>query len=456
VQWRYDMFGEYIGRLAAGIRTANPNATVVLNHYHRPIIPWHGAIALNPYTADIITGSEASGADRIDTTMRLCRAYGRTQSEVWRPFETAPENVETHPATDVLLQHALSCFIAGGYPSYGGGGEKTAETAAILSPILKTLQPYVGGASKAQVALHLSQQTETFHLSRVQTGANWSIEPFWASVETWTKALGEVHISPDYIYDANLTPNILAQYKTIYLPMSTSLSEAQVDTLLSYVREGGVIVLGPAVGSRDEWGELVAQNQLTEALDFSWATTPDDNMGPARYVNLISTSTGAELSVMGFCTTLKTNEVWQTDYELTGKPVIAHRNYGKGKVMAVGADFGERHSQWQAAADGDSKILASDTTSATGHRSLKFVDGPNATQEFYPDMEISFEKFAAPEIAGGHASWWLRADATTSAVVEMRSYTKPHLGPYVHVSPDGILKSGDKEIGKIPVDAWCK
>ena len=63
---------------------------MVINHYHRPGIPWHSAIPIDLYAADIISGSEAFDPDTLDLTMRLCRAYNRPQSEVWRMFDLLP------------------------------------------------------------------------------------------------------------------------------------------------------------------------------------------------------------------------------------------------------------------------------------------------------------------------------------------------------------------------------
>jgi len=455
VAWRYRMFGDYIGRLAAGIREKHPDAAVVINHYHRPIIPWQGSIPLNPYAADIITGSEASGPDRVDTTMRLCRAYGRAQCEVWRPFDTPAGDPANAPETDALIHHALSCFVAGGMPSFGGGGETTVETAALMAPILEAIHPFVSGPSVRQAALHLSQQTETFYLSRHPKGIDWQLEPFWGTIEAWTQALGAVHTPPDYVYDANLTPEGLTGYQALAMPMSLALSEAQVDAVLAFARDGGTVILGPGAGALDEWGGAEPANRLARELGITFGAVPDIRMGPTSVTRLVPAAGGQPVTAHGFRTPLAlAGDGWQALYSEGAQTLVATRPEGNGRVVVLGTDLGGRLGAFQPAADGDTSLAVTDEQASEGAHSLRFADGAEAAQTFYPDMECRFPAIAAPDRPGGRVSFDLMVDAASEARVELRNSAPPIGGPSVAIGPRGKVSAGGLDQGSVPLDTW--
>lgn len=457
VAWRYEMFGEYIGRVAAGIRKAHPRAAVVINHYHRPAIPWQSAIPLDRYDADIITGSEATGDASVDLVMRLCRAYGRSQSEVWRPFDTPAANPETAPQTDALLHHALGCFAAGGMPSFGGGGETRGKVAAILSPIMKAIQPYVGGPSCPQVALHVSQQTETFYLSRTPKGLGWDVEPFFGTLDAWTQALGCAHMPPDYVFDRDLRLENLRRYSLVLLPLSLALTEQQCRDALAYAQAGGTLVLGPAAGEFDEWGEPRHTGPLAHGLGFAYSARPSTDMLPRTSFVLTREADGSASPMNAFRTDLRLQgQGWKVPYRAGDQPAVAVRSFGKGRVVVLGSDFGPRAPGWQAAAGGDTSLAVSADQAESGKHSLRFVDGPNAPYVFFPDMEMRFAPFRAPERAGGQASFDLLVDEHTAATFEVRHQGgKPETGPIVNILPGGVVNLTDRTLGRIPMGVWA-
>jgi len=95
-------------------------------------------------------------------------------------------------------------------------------------------------------------------------------------------------------------------------------------------------------------------------------------------------------------------------------------------------------------------MTVTDETAAQGKHSLKFTDGPDAPQSFYPDMEI---RFGAPEAAMGRLICVLRIGKGAQAAIELRS-TAPKLGPYVNLGREGKLWNKDKALCEIPYDKW--
>jgi len=459
VAWRYEAFGEYLGRLARGIHAVHPHATVVVNHYHRPVIPWQGAIPLNPYEADIITGSEATGEARVDLTMRLCRAYGRSQSEVWRPFDCA-EDPDTAPQTDDLLHHALTCFAAGGMPSFGGGDAKlVGPTAAILAPIMEAIRPYVGGESYPYAALHLSQQTETFYLSRERKGADWSLEPYWQSIEGWTQGLGMAHIAPDYVYDRDLVPTRLRGYRALLLPMSLALSDEQALAIADYVRGGGLAVVGPGAGALDEWGEPRSRNPLGAALGYSFGGVPSPAADEWQAALLVPVEGGDPLSTTALKVPLALRgrgwDVLYRDGESEdAAPAIALRTFGRGQALVVNTDLGRTDRGWQPSVGGKTRLAVTDALACTGKHSLEFADDPDAPYPFCPDMEMRFGSFEPPRSSGGRLECDLRLGKGAVAAIELRSSTPPCIGPAIRLGDGGRLVAGDSKLAEAPPDTW--
>jgi hypothetical protein len=459
VAWRFKTFGDYIGRLAAGIRARHPKAAVVINHYHRPQIPWHSAIPIDLYDADIITGSEAAQA-AADLVMRLCRAYGRSQSEVWRYFDHG-DIPEQAAQTGEMLHHALYCFCAGGMPSFGyGGGDpaKAAATARLIAPAIKALRPFAGFPSFRHIAIHVSQQTETFYLGRDPSlGLGWTPEPFWTTLSQWTEGLNRAHLPPDYVFDKSLTPEGLKGYSVLLMPVSLGLTDAQARTVLDFAKASGLVVLGPATGQLDEWGEKRSRNPLAHALGFSFTGVYPPDARDQALLNLVD-SHGHPCKAGGHHVPMTLASGWETLYThapgeahvaTPGSPAIATRPFGKGRVVVMDLDFTNLLPGWIPAVGGDTSITATTETAASGKRSLVFVDGPQAAQPFFPDMEIRFPPILAPMASAVRFTADLRLDGA-AVQIDIRDGT----GPSLYLAADGKLSDGGRVLTQVPVKQW--
>lgn len=459
VAWRFEVFSSYIGKLAKEIRKRYPNVAIVVNHYHRPQIPWHSAIPLDLYPADIITGSEATGIDAVDLVMRLCRAYNRKQSEVWRPLDIG-ENPPESPQTNDLLHHALACYIAGGIPSYGypgGDMQKAYETISLISPIMRSIHPYVGGNSLPYLAIHVSQQSETFYFGRAIEGKGWKMEPFFTLLNRWTKELMSLHIPPDYIYDKALTKEQLSRYKVLLMPFSPALSEEQVKAVLDFVKKGGILYLGPGCGERDEWGEPRRSNPLGDKVGFKFEAIYPPSISELTPLTLVSPK-GETFSLLFslYAPFRIKGKEWKILYRFKEKktPAIASRKYGKGFIILSSFDLSVLHP-WQAVDGLDTKILPSTSQPAQGKRCAQFVDGPKAPYSFCPDMEIPhFPSISTPLYQGGRFSFYIKLEGA-EAQVELRN-SQGTAGILLHFSEDGNLAINGKELLLVPLNQWLK
>lgn len=469
VAWRYDSFAAYIKRLTDGIHAKHPDAAVMINHLHRPGgLPWQTALPLNPFDADIITGSEGTGEGIADLVMRLCRAYGRPQSEVWTStdfaFTGTGADPDTSPATDIAIDHVLTCATAGGMPSFGGPHDNKAyKLWKYLSGVLDPIHPYITPDSVPYAAMHISQQSETFYFGRERQGMSNIIEPYWKSILGWTQGMMAGHIAPDYIYDKKFDSANLAKYRTLMLPMSQAISNAQCQTLTDYVRNGGTAVLGIGAGMADEWGVRRKTNPLEKAFGFTFGSVPSPALNETKAIRLINSSGRTVGTFAGLYAALNPiDESWDVIYkvECDGKvtPGIIKRQFGKGNIIVVGIDPGAASVPWgQAVVGGDTSIAVTDRTAKSGKRSLHFSDGPKAPAEFYPDMEIRFPVVKSDNVKEGRWSFSLRADEGSMPMLEIRGQ-KPSVcaGPSILVAVDGTLTASGKTVCKLERGKWYK
>jgi hypothetical protein len=459
VRWRFETFGAFIERAAREIRTAHPTAAVVINHYHRPGIPWRSAVPLDRYRADIITGSEATGPDLVDTTMRLCRAYGRAQSEVWRPFDLAPT---TSDSADTLLHHALGCYVAGGHPSFGGDAfnSRIPQTAALMTPVMTAIAPHVRPTALPGIAIHVSQQTETFYFGRGAPAAPAS-DPYWNSLIAWTRALGEAHASPDYVFDADFRAEILRRHRAVLMPLSVSLGEAQAREALAYARDGGLLVLGPATGQADPEGVPARRNALGHALGFAWKGMPTPDGSGTTALSIRPARGGTPVSHAGMRTPVTlTDRAWRTLYlaesgAQTG-PCVATRTYGKGTIIVCDTDIGTQAGP-MLVEGGSTRCRVSREAARGGRYGLRYVDAPGAPAPYYPDLENRITWFGAPKYSGCSLELDVRLVSGAPHVsIEMRSSSGPLAGPVVQIAPDGAVTADGKRVASVPTGEWTR
>ena len=278
VAWRYRVFMEFWGELAARVRREFPRARIVVNHLHRLWSPWHSAIPIDLYAADVIAGSEATRFDAAFCA-RKQRAYGKADTDVWVGLHDYFYRNATWPAAcdmdNLYRHHALSCLTAGAMPSFGtpDPAEKLTPAYDHLSALINPRRNFVTGVAVPFAALLLSQQAETFYFSRRDAAKpeQWRYpacypRDYWDTVLGWHHALVENQFPLDIVFDAHLTPDRLPAYRVVVAPCAVALSDRQIQAMVDYVAGGGVLVTDAWCGAGDEWGERVAATRLRPLL----------------------------------------------------------------------------------------------------------------------------------------------------------------------------------------------
>lgn len=457
VGWRYEAFGGYIGRLTQQIHRRHPHASVVINHYHRPQIPWQSAVPIDLYDAPIVTGSEATGDAGVDLVMRLCRAYQRPHCEVWTPLTIGPDPKQDAETTE-LIHHAAACITAGGFPSYGGAySSSAADVLARISPWVNPLVRYVGGASLSHVAIHVSQQSETYFYSRHPKGVNWETEPYWLTINGWTQALNAMHMPPDYLFDACLIESEMARYRVLILPASPALSDAQCAALYRYVQQGGRVILGPGAGSCDEWGNRRTTNPLEQRFGFGYTHTSQPEMPTSGIWAFAPMDSSVRRTIASPGGVLSASPPWRVlamDAD-TRAPLIVHRSWGEGSVSVCGMAPMAEMTRWYRMQDRVTAVEHIPHGGPDGTHALELRDGPNAQESFFPDLEITVQTMRPPFYRSAGMRVWLRLESDSLCAMELRSRA-PALGPALTLHGGGRIRLGDHDVGTAPAGVWLR
>jgi len=381
VKWRFDMYSAYLKKLVDTIHKHYPEKVITINHYHRyETLSWHTACPLDLFDCDIVTGCEAGGRlDLASCSSKLAAAYGR-KSDVWTAgFRWGVGKNWLFHEPNALLHHAAACMSSGAYPAFGfenniPEGSMPAIAKSFLKPAAEFLQkraPYVELESANPIALHISQQTETFFFGRDRS-ETFTFGWYWSSVLGWNTMMNETGLGTDFIFDKHLTMGQLSRYKVLILPLSLGLSLEQGEALKKYVSNGGVLLLGPWSGRLDTEGEpltgggvlaelrSVEEDDVPEADEFKRTEMYLKNLGfelPDLHGFAVYAMGAEQKAKKGAQTLISREKVINKSEEpcdgLAGiyeqqtpdvctaeiSAVTKHR-YGKGYVIDLGLDFG--------------------------------------------------------------------------------------------------------------------
>lgn len=350
VQWRYDMFSQYWQRLVDTVHASVPEATIVFNHYHREHVGWNGAIPLNPFGRNFVSGTEADGDPLKGAFHTRCmRAYGRPDTEVWLGLSGAVRRETVRGSMNNprrALNFAIACSTAGGHASVGGA-ENSVEAPVLgrIADELKPRAPYLNLPSVPFAALHISQQSETFVFGRnprfITEG--WT-DYYWNSLTGWHHLLAYAGLSCDVIYDDHLTANGISKYPVLVMPLALALTRKQFNVIMNYAKKGGTLLTGPWFGVCDEMGEP-RKDALGERTTFPFGQTVPSWEEIENMPELALQAPEGRKKHREFIKAKPLSCLPAGRYllpaSLTGKnPIIKHTRIGKGQIIQTALDPG--------------------------------------------------------------------------------------------------------------------
>jgi len=235
---------------------------------------------------------------RTMTLYRLGWAMGDYEKPVWglhQPFYGHEYEPEIPPVTFDPLVTLLRLYLAeayangvipeidlGGWPGVAGprglfldsDGRVIEELIQYIDFVWRNQEYFIGAVPESEVGLIYSIPTFMWHDQPL-----WGI---WYGDERdafagYARALEEAHVPYDVlifghpdIWDDSVTLSKLSKYRIVVLPLTDCISDAQLQALETYVRNGGIlIVIGDenSVAIRDEDYHVRPSSGLSNLLD---------------------------------------------------------------------------------------------------------------------------------------------------------------------------------------------
>ena len=203
---------------------------------------------------------------------------------------------------------------------------------------LQRIQAVCGKDHVAEVALLCDYDNEW-------DGAedNWHDEARQLSSDNWFKACQRAHVPLDMLYLNDGTAlDELKKYKLLVYPHATILTEARAALLQAYAAQGGTVIFGCRTGYKDTDGRCPMRPMPGPAAPLCGATVEDFTfINRSAFITL----NGKRVSVPLFHDILQPTDgevlaCFEDDYYV-GKPALVQKSHGTGRVLYLGAAFGE-------------------------------------------------------------------------------------------------------------------
>ena len=261
-----------------------------------------------------------------------------------------------------------------------------------LAAEIRQRAPYVDLPAVPHIALHVSQQTETFVFGRNPefTTDRW-VDLYWNSVTGWHHLMAHAGLTCDVVFDAHLKKARLARYPVLVMPLAAALTKRQANTLLAYVRDGGTLITGPWFGVLNAVGEEAEGYPLGDRARFpmgerfpAWRDIL--NRPSLRFANGKGKGSGVAAAPLHH-PELSGKRV---DLDLApGNRALKRSRLGRGRIIQLGFDLGTlfRYSESPAVVDAFRTFFPRATGApprvelldADGIVMGIFQDGPRAT-----------------------------------------------------------------------------
>ena len=472
LDWRYRTLTDYLRRLERAVREVKPDASLLFNHNNRPDISWASAAPLQRWPGNIIPASESVGdLDESEFKTRVVRAQRTPQVEMWRHIETSAER---------SIRHLLT-FAQNGAVPYPASPWNTGGVPAALGEMqgpLKAVRPWIRSTPAPYAGLLLSRNTATHFYGRPQDGSIGKIadgDRFWRPLQAWMRGLAERQIAPDLIHETDLGGAEMSRYRVLFAPQSICLSDAYAERLRVWVRDGGVLVLGPGAGECDATGAEDGLSALNEYFGYNYSALPSrDGSANSRAAapHLIARvgATGTRAAIAGEFVNVGLDANWTIHWQLSdidNRPVIASRAYGSGKVYAVALSPAHRDDDaLRLEADGQTLCAVSaDRGAGGGARSVKMVDSPFASSVAYPHLGRTYPAIRKSD---GYTGAIFECDVfiptgsnATVTIGQRHTPQAPNFGPALVIQGGGNMYANGVQLLRFgsdltPMNQWMR
>jgi hypothetical protein len=351
VNWRYDHTMAFFDSVADAAATENPDVALFINYYYARWVYGH---PLRPVPEDShwYPSLEAESSFKC----KLARAIS-PRAEVWTWAEWfVPEVVHgrfPYFHADRSIAKGLRIIAHGLAPCFGGWSadfELMQTSLKTMFDEFKARRDYRTVDTVKHTGLLVSQQTRDFHPST----------NFWTIVDGIHEIHNDRHILTDVLLDNALSPEGLAPYPVVILADAACLSDAQCDTLRSYVEDGGHLVATMQTSLCNEWGENRENFALADLFGVDYhghfdeagkalvPRTAEAKQQFGRFTGVVAPSVdirirdGAGVELLWTFSYRETMNGLSVKFEKydSDRPAIVRRRAGKGSVTFLAFDMG--------------------------------------------------------------------------------------------------------------------
>ncbi|MCC7300957.1 MAG: beta-galactosidase trimerization domain-containing protein, partial [Verrucomicrobia bacterium] len=164
-----------------------------------------------------------------------------------------------------------------------------------------------------------------------------------------SQMLSDKHMMHDMIIEWSLTPAVLKNYRAVMVNSANALSDAQVETLLNYVSNGGTLYLSATSGSCDEMGNDRKEWPFAKALgvdlkvgDGKFKFSPCTSIRFAGKEPIAFSSSAVNFSLDAANPPAVRAEVVDKAGAVI-QPLIVEQQYGKGRIIYCAVALGGKN-----------------------------------------------------------------------------------------------------------------
>ncbi len=156
----------------------------------------------------------------------------------------------------------------------------------------------------------------------------------------------------DYAYVAygqiDEHPNVLKKYKIIFLPLSTALSDKEIQAIEFFVKNGGVVVADFLPGGWTRHGRKREKNPMEELFGIE-SNNPEIKMNSATLHWNGKDNASIEMSTIQTNLKLTSGKALAVikDNKQTGFPAVIVNKYGRGSAVLLCGDFLSSFGNWK-------------------------------------------------------------------------------------------------------------
>ncbi|MFA5863193.1 MAG: alpha-amylase family protein [Phycisphaerae bacterium] len=268
---------EVLSQITDHIRQVRPDACVFYNHSSAGPMPNGGRF--NDWRVNMPLDDDGSGTSHGNEAMeglspllyaRMGESLRPGDFDVWRPLSqvSIPWNSALEPPLEEILMHTYAQIAHGG-AAFLGLHQLTDNCVRVLAEVIRESdrrEPWRGGQSYRHLAIHLSQAARDFY---AQDDPSRYLKSWFGAYEM----TAECGLPLGILFDSQLTLNHLDGYRTIFLPESTCLSDAQAQAIKEFVYRGGILIATGQTGTLDEQGQPRSVGVLDDLLGIERETS---------------------------------------------------------------------------------------------------------------------------------------------------------------------------------------